>query len=117
MIVIFRAIVKLISCGFARDDYIPALLNGEVAEWSKAHAWNACRRETVSRVRIPVSPPEFSMDFSATGLWRISPEKSGTCRGHFYQRRIPMDFRVLFQAEISTALFCVIGLTDFPVNV
>ena len=33
--------------------------NGEVAEWSKAHAWKVCRRETVSRVRIPVSPPEF----------------------------------------------------------
>ena len=31
--------------------------HGEVAEWSKAHAWNACRRETVSRVRIPVCPP------------------------------------------------------------
>jgi hypothetical protein len=28
-----------------------------VAEWSKAHAWKVCRRETVSRVRIPVSPP------------------------------------------------------------
>ncbi len=31
--------------------------NGEVAERSKAHAWKACRRETASRVRIPVSPP------------------------------------------------------------
>ncbi len=31
--------------------------NGEVAEWSKAHAWKVCRRGTVSRVRIPVSPP------------------------------------------------------------
>ncbi len=31
--------------------------HGEVAEWSKAHAWKVCRRETVSRVRIPVSPP------------------------------------------------------------
>ena len=30
---------------------------GEVAEWLKAHAWNACIRETVSRVRIPFSPP------------------------------------------------------------
>ena len=30
---------------------------GEVAEWSKAHAWKVCRRETVSRVRIPLSPP------------------------------------------------------------
>ncbi len=32
---------------------------GEVAEWSKAHAWKVCRRVTVSRVRIPVSPPLF----------------------------------------------------------
>src|SRR5690606_6533303 len=31
--------------------------NGAVAEWSKAHAWKVCRRETVSRVRIPVAPP------------------------------------------------------------
>lgn len=31
---------------------------GEVAEWLKAHAWNACIRETVSRVRIPLSPPD-----------------------------------------------------------
>jgi hypothetical protein len=31
--------------------------SGEVAEWSKAHAWNACMRETVSWVRIPPSPP------------------------------------------------------------
>ncbi len=31
--------------------------SGEVAEWLKAHAWKACIRETVSRVRIPLSPP------------------------------------------------------------
>src|SRR5829696_5154917 len=30
---------------------------GEVAEWLKALAWKACIRETVSRVRIPPSPP------------------------------------------------------------
>jgi hypothetical protein len=30
---------------------------GQVAEWSKAHAWKVCRRVTVSRVRIPVCPP------------------------------------------------------------
>ena len=30
---------------------------GEMAEWSKAHAWKVCiPRETVSRVRIPLSP-------------------------------------------------------------
>src|SRR5690606_27924045 len=32
---------------------------GEMAEWLKAHAWNACRRATVSWVRIPLSPPSF----------------------------------------------------------
>ena len=32
-------------------------MSGEVAEWLKAHAWKACKRETVSRVRIPLSPP------------------------------------------------------------
>ena|GEM_PF-4885985 len=31
--------------------------SGEVAEWLKAHAWKACIRETVSWVRIPLSPP------------------------------------------------------------
>ena len=31
--------------------------SGEMAEWSKAHAWKVCRRVTVSRVRIPLSPP------------------------------------------------------------
>src|SRR5215469_4993843 len=36
-----------------------SLPHGEMAEWLKAHAWKACIRETVSRVRIPVSPPFF----------------------------------------------------------
>jgi hypothetical protein len=36
---------------------------GEMAEWFKAHAWNACIRETVSRVRIPLSPPALT-DFA-----------------------------------------------------
>ena len=30
---------------------------GEMAEWFKAHAWNACIGETLSWVRIPLSPP------------------------------------------------------------
>ncbi len=32
---------------------------GEMAEWLKAHAWKACIRETVSWVRIPLSPPVY----------------------------------------------------------
>lgn len=34
-----------------------AAVCGEVAERSKAHAWKVCIRESVSRVRIPFSPP------------------------------------------------------------
>jgi len=30
---------------------------GEVSEWLKEHAWNACVRESVPWVRIPPSPP------------------------------------------------------------
>ena len=33
---------------------------GGVAEWLKAHAWKACIRATVSRVRIPLPPPTTS---------------------------------------------------------
>src|SRR5215212_4848682 len=33
-----------------------------MAEWLKAHAWKACIGETLSRVRIPVSPPDFRSD-------------------------------------------------------
>lgn len=29
-----------------------------MAEWLKAHAWKVCLRETVTRVRIPLSPPK-----------------------------------------------------------
>ena len=32
---------------------------GELSEWLKEHAWKACVRETVPRVRIPHSPPYF----------------------------------------------------------
>ena len=31
--------------------------SGSVAEWLKAHAWNACMRATVSEVRILSLPP------------------------------------------------------------
>ena len=47
---------------------------GGVAEWLKAHAWKACIRETVSRVRIPLSPP---------------PSGEGCSLGAPYQRELP----------------------------
>ena len=40
--------------------YAPFGAFGEMAEWSKAHAWKVCiPRETVSWVRIPLSPPRY----------------------------------------------------------
>ena len=44
-------------------------LAGEVAEWLKAHAWNACIRATVSRVRIPFSPPLGHHDHTVLPLY------------------------------------------------
>ena len=70
-----RGRAKVIPCAANDDEYIAPRLqrpsgdprtrpsspgmkrSGEVAEWSKAHAWKVCRRGTVSRVRIPFSPP------------------------------------------------------------
>src|SRR5229473_8163952 len=34
---------------------------GEMAEWLKAHAWKACLGETLTWVRIPLSPPVFQL--------------------------------------------------------
>ena len=34
---------------------------GEMAERFKAHAWKACKGETLSWVRIPFSPPEKNL--------------------------------------------------------
>ena len=39
-----------------------------MAEGFKAHAWKACKRETVSRVRVPLSPPFLSMKEIFTDL-------------------------------------------------
>ena len=32
-----------------------------MAEWFKAHAWKACEGETLSWVRIPLSPPRIDL--------------------------------------------------------
>jgi hypothetical protein len=54
-----------------------------VAEWLKAHAWNACIGETLSRVRIPLSPPlEWRTELSslpdnvAVELGEVAPARA-----------------------------------------
>src|SRR4051794_5812604 len=65
---------------------------GEMAEWLKAHAWKACLGETLTWVRIPLSPPSFlhlapdqvdtdqgtnpSRAFILTALTRMMPRDS-----------------------------------------
>ena len=44
-----------------------------MAEWLKAHAWNACRRATVSRVRIPPSPPDPFQDKGRADFFNCPP--------------------------------------------
>jgi hypothetical protein len=41
---------------------------GEMAEWLKAHAWKACLGETLTRVRIPLSPPYIRTTVAGTRL-------------------------------------------------
>ena len=40
-----------------KKHYNAAINSGEMAEWSNAHAWKACKVSKPSRVRIPLSPP------------------------------------------------------------
>ncbi len=53
--------------------------NGAVAEWSKAHAWKVCRRETVSRVRIPVAPPPTPVSVIKVAISLFYPDFTGAC--------------------------------------
>src|SRR6187401_1382038 len=52
-----------------------------MSEWLKEHAWKACVRETVPRVRIPFSPPTFTG--SIPGTWVTVPlsftRREGAC--------------------------------------
>ena len=48
---------------------------GEMAEWLKAHAWKACLGETLTWVRIPLSPP----DLTVRNLGQTSPPTFSCC--------------------------------------
>src|SRR5215212_5296616 len=56
------------------------ILNGELSEWLKEHAWKACVGETLPRVRIPLSPPiprfvRFDAHVERLSVW---PGRSAT---------------------------------------
>ena len=54
-----EAVSERCSAAARRARLVIRAPNGEMAEWLKAHAWKACLGETLTRVRIPLSPPYF----------------------------------------------------------
>ncbi len=62
---------------------------GEVSEWLKEHAWKVCIRETVSRVRIPLSPP--------------APAKFGRTRLAFFVRYLFHQSFVQWEASADAS--------------
>src|SRR5436190_21053738 len=84
-----RQAFQVSSPGRLRDDWCFARVPrpaGEGAEWFKAHAWKACIRETVSRVRIPPPPPVSIIN------------QQLTCYSVAYPQRHPQGRRVAVQA-------------------
>jgi hypothetical protein len=65
-------------CALARGDRVPGYVKfrksdhtqGEMAEWLKAHAWKACLGETLTWVRIPLSPPANPLSYNSLGKCR-----------------------------------------------
>jgi hypothetical protein len=57
-------------------------VEGEVSEWLKEHAWKVCIVETLSRVRIPPSPPSVA-DATFVGLSPLKLRKRH-CPPAFY---------------------------------
>ena len=47
------------------------ILNGEMSEWLKEHAWKACVGETLPWVRIPLSPPSLLGTCKIFGCQRL----------------------------------------------
>src|SRR5260221_12661712 len=60
-----------------------------MAEWLKAHAWNACLLERVTWVRIPLSPPVFRLRSSlAMGEKSGRAHQSIRCQRHSQHHRL-----------------------------
>lgn len=65
---------SLFSTCLGRTDPLNHISNGEVAEWSNAAVLKTVERESVPRVRIPVSPPLApAKAFSPSGWGQIFP--------------------------------------------
>ena len=79
-------------------------LAGEVAEWLKAHAWNACIRATVSRVRIPFSPPLGHHDHTVLPLY---PTQYNEISKVWFRLFLKRFFLLLFENFLHFSSVCV----------
>ena len=80
---------RIAECGGpASSAFLVPHCVGWVAEWLKAHAWKACGRETVSRVRI--SPHPLSLRVVAPQSVRVFNRGSAAkCRSRLCHARRP----------------------------
>src|SRR5580700_8291910 len=75
-----------------------------MAEWLKAHAWKACLGETLTWVRIPLSPPVFIL---------ARPTKSGTALEPAYLAGFMVCRRVVTSRCIRFEIVVRIVVTNF----
>src|SRR5437764_4827289 len=76
-----------------------------MAEWLKAHAWKACLGETLTWVRIPLSPPYFWF-FNNLLAWREHPPsivvtQAGGSAGCEYRRRVWPESKLNCVGEVA----------------
>jgi hypothetical protein len=76
-----------------------------MAEWFKAHAWNACVRESVPRVRIPLLPPVLVTKHLL--LFKINPASR---HGQLLSANHRAASLVLFLRGRAPP-FCILGLS------
>src|ERR1700684_3921985 len=69
--------------------HLERISSGEMAEWLKAHAWKACIGETLSRVRIPLSPPFTSTALKIKPPYHLQKSRLILRRNHSIRRRVP----------------------------
>ena len=90
-----------------------------MAEWLKAHAWKACKRETVSRVRIPLSPPFFN-NLAQLQIYKYT-KLSSLWRQQMIKRFLAVLVFLIFNSNLAKAIEvranCISGYCQFSLNV
>ena len=86
---------------------------GDLSEWLKEHAWKACKRETVSRVRIPQSPLIVlqikckTLQYTHCQCFAFFVDAKQSIRKQVFL--VKSDTRkIIFQRYITLAVFCTL---------